>query len=182
MASAALVVSPDFTVTSTISASATAAGSLLNRISSGSSLACPDWPTCYGTMVPEMTGGVFWEHLHRLVAGGLLLMWGLGTWLARREPSARPWFFRAALAGVGLLLVQSIFGGLTVIYRLPDHLEQLQDFIWQQYDMFPQFPELRKFLSFWEQRIEGPLHSITVAHARLIRPVELHALRGARLN
>ena len=31
-----------------------------------SSLACPDWPTCYGTMVPEMTGGVFWEHLHRL--------------------------------------------------------------------------------------------------------------------
>mgnify|MGYP003720487433 CR=1 FL=1 len=30
----------------------------------GSSLACPDWPTCFGTMFPEMTGGVFWEHLH----------------------------------------------------------------------------------------------------------------------
>lgn len=84
-----------------------------------SSLACPDWPTCFGTMVPEMTGGVFWEHLHRLVAGGLLLMWGLGTWLAYKE-AERPWVFRAALAGVGLLLVQSVFGGLTVIYRLPD--------------------------------------------------------------
>jgi heme A synthase len=84
-----------------------------------SSLACPDWPTCFGTMVPEMSGGVFWEHLHRLVAGGLLLMWGLATWLARREATERPWIFKAALAGVGLLVVQSVFGGLTVIYRLP---------------------------------------------------------------
>lgn len=85
-----------------------------------SSLACPDWPTCFGTMVPEMTGGVFWEHLHRLVAGGLVLMFALATWLARREASDRPWIFKACLAGLGLLLVQSVFGGLTVIYRLPD--------------------------------------------------------------
>ncbi len=85
-----------------------------------SSLACPDWPTCFGTMMPEMTGGVFWEHLHRLVAGGLVLMFILATWLARKETSDRPWIFRLSIVGVGLLLVQSIFGGLTVIYRLPD--------------------------------------------------------------
>jgi len=85
-----------------------------------SSLACPDWPTCFGTMLPEMTGGVFWEHLHRLVAGGLVLMFGLATWLVRREAPHRPWMFRAALGGIALLLVQSVFGGLTVIYRLPD--------------------------------------------------------------
>ncbi len=85
-----------------------------------SSLACPDWPTCFGTMMPEMEGGVFWEHLHRLVAGGLMLMFGLATWYAHKEAGDRRWLFRAALAGCGLLIVQAVFGGLTVIFRLPD--------------------------------------------------------------
>ena len=85
-----------------------------------SSLACPDWPTCYGTMVPVMTGGVFWEHLHRLVAGGLLLMWSLATWIAHKEFPERRWVVKAAWAGIALLLVQSVFGGLTVLFKLPD--------------------------------------------------------------
>lgn len=85
-----------------------------------SSLACPDWPTCFGTMLPEMSGGVFWEHLHRLVAGGLILMFGLATWLVRREAPERTGVFRACLVGLVLLVVQAVFGGLTVILRLPD--------------------------------------------------------------
>jgi heme A synthase len=67
-----------------------------------------------------MSGGVFWEHLHRLVAGGLLLMFGLATWLARKETDDRPWIFKACVAGMGLLIIQAVVGGLTVIYRLPD--------------------------------------------------------------
>jgi len=70
-------------------------------------------------MVPEMTGGVFWEHLHRLVAGGLVLMFGLATWATRREVHHRPLMFKACVAGIVLLLVQSVFGGITVIYELP---------------------------------------------------------------
>lgn len=85
-----------------------------------SSLACPDWPTCYGTMVPVMTGGVFWEHLHRLVAGGLLLMWSLTTWIVWKELRAdQPWIFRAMVAGIVLLIIQAVFGGITVLFKLP---------------------------------------------------------------
>src|SRR3954466_857053 len=40
----------------------------------GSSLACPDWPTCYGTMMPVMQGGVAVEHSHRLAAGTVVIL------------------------------------------------------------------------------------------------------------
>jgi heme A synthase len=85
-----------------------------------SSLACPDWPTCFGTMFPRMEGGVFWEHLHRLVAGGLILLFAGATWLAFQRTERKSWVRSAAVAGIFLLLVQAVFGGLTVIYRLPD--------------------------------------------------------------
>ena len=84
----------------------------------GSSLACPDWPTCYGTMVPAMEGGIFWEHLHRLVAGGLILMWLLVGWLIRQEGASRT-VRRGWAAGLALLLVQAVFGGVTVLLQLP---------------------------------------------------------------
>ncbi len=85
-----------------------------------SSLACPDWPTCLGTMVPEMTGAVFWEHLHRLVAGGLVLIFSAATCVSWKPEAHRPAIRRWALAGIGLLIVQSVFGGLTVLLQLPD--------------------------------------------------------------
>lgn len=76
--------------------------------------------------------------------------------------------------------------GLTtaqIIYRVPDRLQLLQEFVWQQFDLFPEFPELQKFLRFWEREIEGPLYSVTVAHKALIRPAELEVLDGHyRLN
>ncbi|HVX81398.1 MAG: hypothetical protein ACTHOR_03465 [Devosia sp.] len=78
----------------------------------------------------------------------------------------------SSLEGYGLTTAK-------IIYHMPDHREMLQEFLWQQFDLFPEFPGLAKFLAFWEERIEGPLHSVTVAHARLIRPTELSALRSA---
>jgi uncharacterized protein Usg len=49
-----------------------------------------------------------------------------------------------------------------IIYRLPDHPALLQSFIWQKFDLAPDFPELRKFLEFWSLNIEGKLHSVNV--------------------
>jgi uncharacterized protein Usg len=60
-----------------------------------------------------------------------------------------------------------------ITYHLPDALNLLQTFIWQEYDLAPKFPELKKFLDFWERELDGPLHSVRVAHAALIKPAEI---------
>jgi uncharacterized protein Usg len=49
------------------------------------------------------------------------------------------------------------------------------------YDLFPKFPTLSRFLDFWARELAGPLHSVTVAHARLIRPSEFRAVNGEYL-
>jgi len=50
-----------------------------------------------------------------------------------------------------------------IVYRLPDHPEILQTYIWQAMDLAPEYPELRKFLSFWRRELEGELHSVRFA-------------------
>lgn len=66
----------------------------------------------------------------------------------------------------------------TILYRIPDYPRVLQSFVWQQYDLAPDFPTLRKFLDFWQRELEGPLHSVQVAHSGLIKPAEFHAQGG----
>lgn len=63
--------------------------------------------------------------------------------------------------------------GLTtakILYHYPDHPHLLQTYVWQDYDLAPKFPVLRKFLDFWKAKLEGPLHSIHYTHRRLIAP------------
>ena len=57
-----------------------------------------------------------------------------------------------------------------ILYRLPDHPQLLQTFVWQHYDLQPQFPVLRKFLDFWVRNIEGKLHSVRVTRLGLVTP------------
>ena len=71
--------------------------------------------------------------------------------------------------------------GLTtaeIRYRMPDHPSLLQLYIWQEFDLAPKFPGLQKFLDYWRRDLEGPLHSVTVAHHRLIKPSEWKAVDG----
>ncbi len=84
----------------------------------GSGLAVPDWPLSFGTLFPSMTGGVFFEHGHRLVAGTVgFLTLILACWTAL---SPTPSLVRR-LAWLALLLViiQGMLGGLTVLLKLP---------------------------------------------------------------
>ena len=61
-----------------------------------------------------------------------------------------------------------------IIYRMPDHPAVLQSYIWQELDIAPDFPMLKKFLDFWSRNIEGKLHTVRVAQAQLIKPAEIH--------
>ncbi len=57
-----------------------------------------------------------------------------------------------------------------ILYRLPDHPNVLQTYIWQDLDIAPRFPVLNKFLDFWKRELEGPVHSVRVASAKLVTP------------
>lgn len=57
-----------------------------------------------------------------------------------------------------------------ILYHLPDHPELLQTYIWQDLDLAPKFPTLKKFLHFWEDNLDGPLHSVRVGVSGLIAP------------
>jgi heme A synthase len=90
-------------------------GSLVHG--TGSSLACPDWPLCHGAFLPTMTNGVEFEHTHRLMAAGVVLLAAtlLVRTLRRTDGRARV----LAATACGLILVQATLGALTVLYRLP---------------------------------------------------------------
>ncbi|MCC6776223.1 MAG: usg protein [Hyphomicrobiales bacterium] len=79
--------------------------------------------------------------------------------------------FKRQMEGYGLTTAK-------ILYRFPDHPNLLQTYVWQDYDLCPRFPALNRFLSFWLETLEGPLHSVTVAHARLIKPAEIRKIDG----
>jgi uncharacterized protein Usg len=79
--------------------------------------------------------------------------------------------FRKLLQGYSLTTAE-------ILYRMPDHPAILQSYIWQDYDLFPEFPALKKFLDFWTRTLEGPLFKVSIAHSQLIKPAELKTLDG----
>ena len=92
--------------------------------STGSGLSVPDWPNTYGWFmwafpVSKMVGGIFYEHLHRLVAStvGFLIVI-LAIWLARAEP--RRWVRKLGYLALAAVITQGILGGITVLWYLPD--------------------------------------------------------------
>jgi cytochrome c oxidase assembly protein subunit 15 len=98
------------------------AGALVT--STGSGLSVPDWPTSYGYNMFTfplhlMVGGIMFEHGHRLVASTVgLLTIVLAVWLWRRDD--RRWLRWMGIAALGVVIVQGVLGGVTVLYLLPD--------------------------------------------------------------
>jgi len=92
------------------------AGALVTSNEAG--LAVPDWPLSYGSLMPPMVGGIFYEHGHRLVATSVgILTIVLAVWISRREP--RRWVRRLGWIALAGVIGQGLLGGLTVMLLLP---------------------------------------------------------------
>lgn len=74
----------------------------------------------------------------------------------------------AQLDGYGLTTAE-------IHYHRPDHPSLLQLYVWQEYDLPPDFPVLFDFLAMWRRQIEATRHSVRIAHNRLIGPTERQA-------
>lgn len=64
-----------------------------------------------------------------------------------------------------------------IIYHLPDHPSLLQSFIWQKFDLAPDYPELQRFLEFWSNSIEGKLHSVNIKQSSRIGPTRFRHVK-----
>ena len=96
-----------------------AVGSATRVMNAG--LACPDWPLCYGQLVPasQMNLQVFLEWFHRLDAAligfGAIALTGLSWWWRKQFPR---WLPYACSFALGLIIFQGVLGGLTVTQLL----------------------------------------------------------------
>lgn len=97
------------------------AGALVT--STGSGLSVPDWPSSYGYNMFTfplhlMVGGILFEHGHRLVASAVgFFTIVLAAWLWWRED--RRWLRWLGVIALGVVIVQGVLGGLTVLMLLP---------------------------------------------------------------
>ncbi len=99
-----------------------ALGALVKSTESG--LSVPDWPTTYGKFMfayplNKMTGGIKYEHTHRMLASvvGLLTLF-LTIWLLRIK-QAPVWIKRLGIFAFVTVVLQGVLGGLTVMFFLP---------------------------------------------------------------
>jgi uncharacterized protein Usg len=74
------------------------------------------------------------------------------------------------MASLGLQLRNYRLTTAEILYHMPDHPGLLQTFVWQDFDLAPMFPVLRRFLDFWQRELDGKLHSVKVACVGLITP------------
>ncbi len=60
-----------------------------------------------------------------------------------------------------------------ILYYMPDHPAVLQSFVWQHYDLAPDYPRLNRFLTYWHREIDAVLHSVTVGRKALVQPAKV---------
>src|ERR1700675_3554333 len=147
------------------------AGALVT--SNDAALAVPDWPLSFHKFFPEMTGGVFYEHGHRMIAGVLAVLTvilAIVVWRAEERRWLR-WF---AIVAVGGVVAQAILGGQVVIQLLHYWLPVIHACFAQM--VFAAVLSIGVFTSKWwvserpqlEDAGSPPMHFVAIINAAVI--------------
>lgn len=87
--------------------------------------ACPDWPGCFGAIVPPMQSGAIIEYLHRFIAGLTSLLIIAAAIVGWRNSRAIHWVSRLPVIAIGFLIAVIVFGAFAVLTGLPPGLAVL---------------------------------------------------------
>ncbi|MGQ9371993.1 usg protein [Azospirillum sp. ST 5-10] len=69
-----------------------------------------------------------------------------------------------------------------ILYHMPDHPGLLQSYVWQDLDLAPRYPVLRRFLDFWHANLDGRLHSVRLGSRTIVSQAELRVAAEWRLH
>ncbi len=84
----------------------------------GAGLACPDWPLCFGEVIPQFDFKVAFEWGHRVLAGSVGIVFAVLAGLTLRDAALRPRMLVPVGIAAVLLATQVVLGGLTVLELL----------------------------------------------------------------
>ena len=84
----------------------------------GAGLSCPDWPLCFGAIIPEFNFQIAFEWGHRAIAGSVAILFSILAWATLRRPGLNRSMRKGLLIAAILLAAQIVLGGLTVLQLL----------------------------------------------------------------
>ncbi len=93
-----------------------ALGAFVRTMNAG--LACPDWPLCFGKVIPDFHPGVWYEFIHRADAGLVAITYFILAGICFFSKSSRAPLKPLALAGLITLLLLISAGAMTVLKQV----------------------------------------------------------------